>query len=166
MDELIFNQKKIPKKQWRYGLRSSAATGCGWIAVYNALQLMGLRTRPEALIRWFTRDVPLLNGNAGTMIFSPMRCLRRMGFRVRAVLRPSRFDGAAKEADVCLLYYRWRHKWKCGAHFVALQYRNGAFWGYNTYTNSTGPDYYGDSLEGYLRRERYRIPVLFSVHRK
>ena len=29
MDDLIYNQTKIPKDQWRYGLRSSAATGCG-----------------------------------------------------------------------------------------------------------------------------------------
>ena len=41
MGELILNQTQIPKEQWRYGLRSSAKTGCGWIALYNALILLG-----------------------------------------------------------------------------------------------------------------------------
>ena len=50
MDDLIYNQHKIPKEKWRYGFRSSAATGCGWIATYNALRLMGYRATPEDLI--------------------------------------------------------------------------------------------------------------------
>ena len=58
MDELIYNQTKIPKEQWRYGFRSSAATGCGWIAVYNALRLMGYYSSPENLIRYFERQLP------------------------------------------------------------------------------------------------------------
>ena len=29
--DLIYNQRQIPAEQWRYGLRSSAAVGCGWI---------------------------------------------------------------------------------------------------------------------------------------
>ena len=40
MDDLIYNQREIPKDQWRYGYRATADTGCGWIATYNALRLM------------------------------------------------------------------------------------------------------------------------------
>ena len=59
MVDLIYNQKKIPKDQWRYGFRSSAATGCGWIATYNALQLMGSISKSSFALtngssRWFT----------------------------------------------------------------------------------------------------------------
>ena len=39
MDNLIYNQTKIPKEQWRYGLRTSAATGCGWDAALYGLAL-------------------------------------------------------------------------------------------------------------------------------
>ena len=53
MNDLIFCQRDIPREQWRYGLRSSAATGCGWIATYNALCLLGERAEPEELIRFF-----------------------------------------------------------------------------------------------------------------
>ena len=39
MNDLIYNQNDIPKDTWRYGFRPSSATGCGWIATYNALRL-------------------------------------------------------------------------------------------------------------------------------
>ena len=39
---LIYCQRDIPKNELRYGLWSSAATGCGWIAVYNILTLYGI----------------------------------------------------------------------------------------------------------------------------
>ena len=71
MKELIYNQNHIPREKWRYGLRSSAATGCGWIATYNALRLMGYKASPEKLIRYFERQLPLIHGNAGTSILGP-----------------------------------------------------------------------------------------------
>ena len=69
--DLIYCQRDIPKEQWRYGLRSSAATGCGWIACFNALKLMGYEAKPEDLIRYFERQLPLIHGNCGTSILGP-----------------------------------------------------------------------------------------------
>ena len=163
MDGLIFNQRKIPKGKWRYGFRSSAATGCGWIAVYNALYLLGYRVSPEELIRIFQRQLPLIHGNLGTTILAPAVFFRRRGFRVRICARKGKFDALAKKADVCILYYRWRRKFRLGAHFVALQYRDGAFTGYNTYKNSTGPDSYGESLRDFLQGKGYFWPVLIGI---
>ena len=51
MEDLIYCQRDIPKEQWKYGFRTSAATGCGWIATYNALRLLGDHADPEELIR-------------------------------------------------------------------------------------------------------------------
>ena len=82
MNDFIYNQTKIPKSQWRYGFQSTAATGCGWIATYNALLLMGYRPKPEKLIRYYTRQLPLYNGNAGTFLFGPALFFRQKGFRV------------------------------------------------------------------------------------
>ena len=66
MKGLIYNQHDIPKDVHRYGLRASAATGCGWIATHNALTLMGCRTDIEKLIRYYEWQLPLIHGNAGT----------------------------------------------------------------------------------------------------
>ena len=121
MNDLIYCQRKIPKNQWRYGLRSSAAVGCGWIATHNALRLLGYKTDIPKLIRYYEWQLPLIHGNAGTSFWGPAVCFRRWNFPVTVTVRRGRFDRAAKDSDVCILFYRWREKWKLGAHFVALQ---------------------------------------------
>ena len=166
MKDLIYCQRDIPKEKWRYGFRSSAAVGCGWIATYNALRLMGWRTAPEELIRYYEWQLPLIHGNAGTTIPGPALCMRKLGFPVTVTPRRSRFDDLARESDVCILFYRWRKKFKLGAQFVALEYRDGGFVGYNTYTNSTGPDNYGDSLDAFLKRKGYFGAVLMGIKNK
>ena len=166
MDDFIYNQKQIPKEKWRYGFRSSAATGCGWIATYNALKILGYQAEPEDLIRAYQRQLPVINGNTGTILFGPALKFRQWGFPVKAVLKREKFDEAAKGADVCILYYRWINKYKYGAHFVALRHTPEGFIGYNTYTNSTGPDRYGESLEGFLKERRYFGAVLTCIKAK
>ncbi len=166
MADLIYNQKKIPKDQWRYGFRSSAATGCGWIATYNALQLMGYSVDIEKLIRSYEWQLPLVHGNAGTSLWGPALRFHQWGFPVKMTPLRKDFDRMAKESDVCILFYRWRKKWKLGAHFVALHHTPQGFVGYNTFTNSTGPDLYGDSLEEFLKKHSYFGAVLIGIRNK
>ena len=166
MKELIYNQNDIPKDQWRYGFRSSAAVGCGWVATHNALRLMGYETDIPELIRYYERQLPLIHGNAGTSFWGPGLLFRQWGFPVKVSFRPGEYDLLAKEADVCILFYRWHGKWKLGAHFVALHHTDKGFVGYNTYTNSKGPDHYGESLEGFLKRKKYYATFLVAIRRK
>jgi len=165
MEELILCQQTIPKEKWRYGFRSSAATGCGWIATYNALRLLGEAAEPEALIRFYQRQLPLIHGNLGTTILAPAFYFKKKGYKVDWTARYECFDEQAKNADVCILFYRWHKKWKLGAHFVCLQHTENGFIGYNTYRNSKGPDRYGQSLAQFLRRRKYFGAVLITVRR-
>ena len=166
MHELIYNQRQIPKKKWRYGFRSSAATGCGWIATYNALRLLGYRAEPEKLIRYFERQLPLIHGNFGTSIWGPCLYFRKWGFPVKMTANRSRFDDLARQGDACILFYRWRRGWRFGAHFVTLRYTEGSFVGYNTFRNSCGPDCFGQSLDTWLRKQGYFHPVLTIIRTK
>ena len=163
MENMICNQKQIPKEQWRYGLRSSAATGCGWIATYNALRLLGKRAEPEELIRWYERQLPLLHGNTGTIFFGPAVFFRQHGFRTRLEARREKFDALVAESQACILFYYWRSKWKVGAHFVALHKTDRGIFGYNTYKNSSAPDPYGDSLAGFLKQRGYFGCLLLGI---
>ena len=67
MEELIYCQRDIPQNRWRYGFRASAATGCGWIATYNALRLLGVHAEPEELIRFYERQV---------LCFAPIKVIK------------------------------------------------------------------------------------------
>jgi hypothetical protein len=164
--DLIYCQNDIPKEQWRYGFRSSAATGCGWIATYNALRLLGYRAEPEKLIRMYEKMLPLVHGNTGTAIPAPALAFHSWGFPVKLVFDRKKFDESAKMSDVCIIFYYWRRKWKLGAHFVTVQYRDGRFTGYNTYNNSKGPDDWTESMEGFLDKRKYFGTVLICINDK
>ena len=166
MNDLIYNQRNIPKNEYRYGFRASADVGCGWVATHNALRLMGYKTDIEELIRYYEWQLPLIHGNAGTSFWGPAVCFRNWGFPVEVVLDRKKFDDAAKAADSCILFYRWRKKAKLGAHFVALRHTDKGFVGYNTYRNSTRPDGYGESLDGFLRKKHYFGCVLMAIKDK
>lgn len=161
--KLIINQRKIPKKKWRYGFRSSAATGCGWIATYNALQLLGYDVQPRKLIRYYVWMLPFLNGNFGTAFWCLPVFFKIHGFHIKVSFRKKKFDEMVRSADVCALTYSWRRKWKYGAHYVTLQQKGDQVIGYNTYTNSTGADVYGESLTEFLKKRKYFWPMLIAI---
>ena len=164
MDDLIYNQRQIPKEQWRYGLRSSAATGCGWIATHNALRLMGYKTDIEELIRYYEFQLPLIHGNAGTSFWGPALCFRNWDFQVEFCFDGKKFDDLVNRSRVCILFYRWRKDFKLGAHFVALQKTGDTVTGYNTFRNSTGPDTYGPSLEAFIKEHKWFGCVLLGIN--
>ena len=163
MNDFIYNQHDIPKEQYRYGLRASADVGCGWVATWNALQILGYKTDIPALIRYYEWQLPLIHGNTGTSFWGPAVCFRKWGFPVKIVVDTKRFDEAAKNADACILFYHWRNKYRFGAHFVALRNTAGGFVGYNTYRNSTGADNYGGSLAEFLFGDTDGIGQLAAV---
>lgn len=119
MQDFIYCQTDIPKEKWRYGFRSSAATGCGWIATYNALKLMGYEPSAEKLIRYYERQLPLIHGNTGTTILAP-----------------------------------------------AIYFKQRGFVGYNTYRSSKTADFYGESLDGFLKKKKYFGAVLIGIKDK
>ena len=166
MKDMILNQRDIPKEELRYGLRSSAATGCGWVATYNALRILGKRAKKEELIRYYERQLPLLHGNTGTSFWGPAAFFRHHGFRVDMELRRDRFDELVEKSPVCILFYYWRRGMKLGAHFVALHKTDRGIIGYNTYKNSTGSDHYGDSLDAFLKKQGYFGAVLMGISEK
>ena len=166
MDGLIYNQRDIPKDKWRYGLRSSAATGCGWVATHNALHLMGYKTDIAELIRYYEWQLPLIHGNAGTSFWGPALCFKTWNFPVEVCVNRRKFDDVTSRSDVCILFYHWRKGCKFGAHFIALHRTEDGIVSYNTYRNSTGPDHLGPSLNIFLKKAGWFGPVLIGIQKK
>ena len=163
---MICNQHDIPKEVHRYGLRASSEVGCGWIATYNALKLLGCTTDIDALIRYFEWQLPLIHGNLGTAFWGPQRCFAKWGFPNRLIFDRNRFDEEARKADACIIFYHWAKRGRAGAHFVALQPTAAGFTGYNTFRDSSGPDNWGVSIGEFLRAQRYFGCVLLVIYRK
>ena len=166
MADFIYNQHEIPIDQWRYALRSSASTGCGWIAVYNALHLLGKDADISSLIRMLEHQLPLIHGNLGTSFWGPARCFQQWGYPVKIYFDPGKFDRAARASDASILFFRWRKGPKLGAHFAAFRYNGAQFIGFNTYKTSHCPDPWGDSLPAFLHRNRYFGSILITIQDK
>ena len=166
MNELIYCQRDIPRGELRYGFRASAETGCGWIATYNALRLLGKRADKQELIRYYERQLPLIHGNAGTSFWGPGAFFLHHGFQVEPEVRRERFDALVERAEVCILFYYWRKGLKLGSHFVALHKTDAGILGYNTYKDSAGPDRYGESLVAFLKKRGYFGCVLIGIREK
>lgn len=163
MNDFIYCQRDIPKDKWRYGLRSSARTGCGWIATYNALKIMGYSAKPEKLIEYYEKQLPLINGNIGTFILGPALFFRKYGFGVKTTANKKHFDALASQSDACILFYWWKEKYKIGSHLVAFHHTDHGFVGYNTYRQSKNADHYGTSLEQFIEKQKYFGPILIAI---
>ena len=93
-------------------------------------------------------------------------CFKNWGFPVKMIVDRKRFDVEAAAADCCILFYRWQKKARLGAQFVALHRSDRGFVGYNTYSNSIGPDHYGDSLDAFLKEKKYFGCILIAIEKK
>ena len=164
MTDLIYNQRECGAV--RYGLRSSAQVGCGWVATWNALHILGCTTDKAALVRYFTWMLPVIHGNLGTAFWAPVRCFRQWGFETRLVFDRKKFDEALEASDAAIVFYHWAGKRGLGAHFVALEKTQDGIRGYNTYRDSGGPDDWGQSVEVFLQKRGYFGCVFLGIRKK
>lgn len=133
---LINGQGLSPVKDMRYGIVDIARSGCGVIAVYNALMLLGSPHRFHDVIAWGDKKASAAFGLLGTLPWKARSLFQRLGYAVTAVTDQGLFDRHARRADVCLFTY-WNRKGSVrqGMHTVCLQYRSGAIEIYNLYNS-------------------------------
>ena len=139
IDGPINGQGLAPVKDMRYGVSNIARSGCGVIAVYNALLLLGNPHRFHDVIAWGDRKASAAFGLLGTLPWKPKKLFRQLGYTVTAVRDRTLFDRCAQDADVCLFTY-WNQKGRVrqGMHTVCLQYRDRGIDVYNLFNNRPG----------------------------
>ena len=74
-------------------------------------------------------------------------------------------DQLAQQSDAGILFFWWKSKKKIGAHFVAVEKAEQGYIGYNTYSNSKGPDSLGTSIEDFLKKRKYFGAVYFGINK-
>lgn len=125
-----------PVKDMRYGIADIARAGCGVIAVYNALLLLGNPHRFCDVAAWGAWKAAAAFGLLGTRPWKGGRLFRQLGYTVTTVTDEALFDRHAQNADVCLFTY-WNQKgsMRQGMHTVCLQYRSGGIDVYNLFNS-------------------------------
>ena len=135
----VNGQGLSPVKDMRYGVSDIARAGCGVIAVYNALLLLGNPHRFCDVIAWGDRKAAAVFGLLGTLPWKAKKLFRQLGCTVDTVTDEAQFDRCAQQADACLFTY-WNQKGSIrrGMHTVCLQYRSGAIDVYNLFNSCAG----------------------------
>ena len=120
---MIVSQR--PLRDYRMGAVSSDRCGCGWVACYNALRLLGCEMSPEQVIRTL-EPAFALRGTLGTRAVALPAFFLHQGFQVAL---SATYEGVAKRApgaDANILYYLRRpRKGHISAHFVAFSGMTG-----------------------------------------
>lgn len=135
-DQMINGQSAY--SNYLFGLTTLDRVGCGIIAVYNALRLLGRREKLTDLIREFetnsTETVPF--GFFGINPFSMRKYFEAHQIPYRKIFRVKGFDKAKEENGVFVMTF-WNDSKNLmkGAHTVAFCYTNDQFVVYNR-TNS------------------------------
>lgn len=157
---MIYNQNHIPKDKWRYGPWSSAKVGCGWVAAYNGLCLLGNRKSPDQVITAFERQLPLIHGTFGTQFWGPYVYFKKLGYDTTMVLNPEKYDELAQEVNI--LFYHWNQGLKLGAHFICLKRTEDGYLAYNAYKNSTGPSRV-KSIREFAEKKGHFMTALITI---
>jgi len=117
----------------REGMNEGWYNGCGWVATYNALILLGTPEHPAEIVRYFeTSGGTVFGGVFGTYPNSIESYIRSLGFSVNHAMFPQlsmNIDNAIKASRVSILAYVHTS----AAHYATIEYREdiGKFVVYN-----------------------------------
>ncbi len=155
----IYNQVSGTASELWFGFFKSSHNGCGWIATYNALLMLGNRINPCDIIGEYELTGAVLFGALGIQPYAITHFFRWRGYKVTVTYDTSKFDTVAKKNKANIVWY-WHGK---GAHYVALKWNGSAFLGYNTYAQSSGVDIWGTSISGYISGNNWTGCMLISI---
>ena len=119
-----------------------AATGCGYIAIYNSGILLNKYMDLRSIVYWMEQNDGLLLKNAfGTNPLVIKRFLDIIGISCDLYTDLSDFESKKVNDDVYIVC-QWNNKDNImeGAHFYAVEYYNGKLYSYNGYHDCISKD--------------------------
>ncbi len=169
----VYNQSKSPRGfiydqedkeigKLRFGFFKSSFNGCGWIATYNALILLGKTPKAEDIISEYELTGAVLGGVFGVYPFAVSNYFRARGYKVKTTYNAKNVDKVAKKHTANILFY-WHSS---GAHYFATHWDGKQFIGYNVLGGKKS-ELLGDSLsKKFHNNQKRRIGVLISISKK
>ncbi len=135
---LVNGQGLPPVADMRYGAANVRRSGCGLIAVYNALILLGNPQPLGDVIAWGDLKGSRLLGLLGTSPRRTKKLLQKLGYNVKAVRSPKEFAAQARDVPVCLFTF-WNQRGSIlrGMHTVCLRCNAEGLEVYNLYNSSS-----------------------------
>ncbi|MBQ8942640.1 MAG: hypothetical protein IJ062_12465 [Firmicutes bacterium] len=131
----IYSQRRRDIAEMRFGLKPMWYNGCGIIAVYNALLLLGFQEDFRKITEYFERRGKMLWGLFGTKPWSIIRYFKKSGFKIK-LCRPKNAENGVYVITV------WNKR--PGMHYMALKKAPDGIQVYNGYRRHDTYDFYPD----------------------
>ena len=159
----IYGQAKGNAAKARMGLWSGKTNGCGWIATYNALKILGKSVHPKNIIYFYECWGSILQGAFGILPDAVADYFRLQGRKVSMLnLTNSGIDKKIKSSKVSILCYAH----SSGLHYIAVRWTGKEFEAFNVYNNSTASKKY-KSMEQFLKdgsnKKSYKAVSLIAI---
>ena len=155
----IYSQTKGTASKYWFGCCRSSQNGCGWIATYNALIMLGNPQQPHTIISYYENSGALAYGAFGILPTAVSRYFRSKGYSVKVSTNSASFDEQAKKSTANVLFY-WHSS---GAHNIAVRWDGKKFVGYNVSGTKSCSESLGKSITDFLRNNGYFGAMLTSI---
>ena len=152
----IYGQANGSAAKARMGLLSGKNNGCGWIATYNALKILGKTIHPKNIIYFYECWGSILQGAFGVLPDAVADFFRLQGRKVSTLnLTRKGIDKKIKSSKVSILCYAHSK----GLHYIAIKWTGKKFQVYNiTGFETTFSE--KDSIEKFLQKDRAPISLI------
>ncbi len=163
--DFIYSQTQPERARLRLGAVDLAYGGCGPVACYNVLRLLGdERTALEDITQWYQNHHGLLfGGRLGSTPWTAARYLRSRGCRVKLLFCREKQEQALQTGAPCILWYAYRSGRRPQAHFLALQSVEESIRAYNVWSNQRRTVTHTGGFGSFLAMLRARLPILLRI---
>lgn len=148
-----------PAAGMKIGYGNGADNGCGWIATYNAGNVLGQTTHPSDIIRYYEiNGGTVLNGIGGVNPYSVKTYFEESSVDTNMINFPEYMDLRIRKSTVSILKY-WHGR---SSHFVAVEYINGNYYIYNE-SNDSEKAKQQVSIDDWLNDNGYTVLALITL---
>lgn len=153
-------------KDMRIGSCNFAHSGCGAVATFNAMSMVGLEPKIEEIVDFYEHNGLILNARMGVNPTGVKKYLSTQNLQWKFYSKKTDWDACLGEDQVAILLYWWVSHKGCGAHYVSLERTEEGIRVYNVYGNRDVAYDFKD-IQAFLESGNYkRVVSMFVIDRK
>jgi len=154
-DGYIINQSKL--NTIPYGKYTSDYNGCGWIATYNAMKLLGEKVDVENIIDYLNHYT-IIKGKLGTNPAGIKNFFKERSFSLKSTSHVEKFNSYSKNCGAGIILYLSNQT----AHYVAF---NKSGEQYHFYNDIYGKEDDIRTMDQFLKEVKFNIAYLIAIYR-
>ena len=149
-------------KELRLGSCRFSHSGCGAIATFNAMSVLGLEPKMEDIVDFYEHNGLILNAAMGVNPSAVKKYLKSKGLQWKFYSKSKDWDACLGKDQIAILLYWWVNRKGCGAHYVSVERTDEGINVYNEYGNRDYTHKYKD-MQTFLDEGQYKRVVSMFV---